>query len=136
MQRGQRATVKLDGRQVSATVRRVSPQVREGTFVVDFAFDDEEPANLVAGEAAQGRLQLGSDTPALVMPTGAFLSRTGGDWLFVLDSDGKHARPRQVRLGRRNAEQVEVLAGVAAGERVVISDYTSLERADLLVLTN
>jgi HlyD family secretion protein len=136
VQRGQRATVNLDRRPVNATVRRVSPQVKDGTFVVDLAFDDDEPDNLVAGETALGRLQLGSDTPALVIPTGAFLSRTGGEWLFVLDADGKHARPRHVRLGRRNAQQVEILAGVTAGERVVVSDYTSFDRADILVLTN
>lgn len=132
---GQGAMVNLDGRQVSASVRRVSPQVKDGMFAVDLAFDGEEPDNLVAGETALGRLQLGGDTPALVIPTGAFLSRTGGNWLFVLDADQSNARPRQVRLGRRNAEQIEVLDGLTAGERVLISDYTSFERADLLVLT-
>jgi HlyD family secretion protein len=70
------------------------------------------------------------------MPTGAFLGRTGGNWLFVLDADGKSARPRQIKVGRRNAEQIEILGGLESGERVVISDYTSLDRSDLLILTN
>jgi HlyD family secretion protein len=133
---GQSATVSLGGRQVRATVRRVSPQVKDGLFTIDLDFDDGEPANHVAGESAPGRLQLGGDTPALVIPAGAFLARTGGSWLFVLDADGTSARPRQIRIGRRNSEQLEILGGLNAGEGVVISDYTNLERAGLLILTN
>jgi HlyD family secretion protein len=130
------AMVDVDGKQVSATVRRVSPQVKDGLFSIDLEFDGENPSNLVAGETTQGRLQLGGDTQALVMPSGAFLARTGGNWLFVLNADGKAARPRQIKVGRRNAEQLEILSGLAAGERVVISDYTSLDRSDRLILTN
>lgn len=133
---GQAVTVDLDGRNASAIVRRVSPQVRDGLFTIDMEFEGDSPADLVAGESTQGRLQLGSDTPALVMPTGAFLDRTGGNWVFVLDADGKSARRRPIKLGRRNAEQLEVLDGLKAGERVVISDYTSLDRSDLLVLSD
>lgn len=133
---GQDAVVEVDGRQVGATVRRVSPQVKDGLFSIDLEFDGEAPATLVAGETTPGHLQLGGDTQALVMPTGAFLGRTGGNWLFVLDADGKAARPRQVKVGRRNSGQLEILAGLKAGERVVTSDYTGLDRADLLILTN
>lgn len=133
---GQSAVLDAGGRRAGAVVRRVSPQVKDGLFAIDLDFNGDDPANLVAGETVLGRLQLGGDTPALVMPTGAFLGRTGGNWLFVLDADGKTARPRQITLGRRNAEQLEILGGLEAGERVVISDYTSLDRVDLLVLTN
>jgi HlyD family secretion protein len=132
----QSAMVMVDGRQVGATVRRVSPQVKDGLFSIELEFDGESPATLVAGETTPARLQLGGDTQALVMPTGAFLGRTGGNWLFVLDADGKSARPRQIKVGRRNAEQIEILGGLESGERVVISDYTSLDRSDLLILTN
>jgi HlyD family secretion protein len=132
----QSAMVMVDGRQVGATVRRVLPQVKNGLFSIELEFDGDSPATLVAGETTPARLQLGGDTQALVMPTGAFLGRTGGNWLFVLDADGKSARPRQIKVGRRNAEQIEILGGLESGERVVISDYTSLDRSDLLILTN
>lgn len=132
---GQRATVDVGGRPATATVRRVSPQVRNGLFEVDLEFDGDGPPSLVAGEAAQGRLQLGGDTPALIVPAGAFLERSGGNWLFVLDADGKSARHRRIQPGRRTSEQLEILDGLAAGERVVISDYTSLDRSDRLLLT-
>jgi HlyD family secretion protein len=67
---------------------------------------------------------------------GAFLERTGGNWIFVLAKDGKSAERRTIKVGRRNSEQLEILGGLAAGERVLTSDYTSLDRADRIVLAN
>jgi HlyD family secretion protein len=133
---GQTATVILDGKPTNLTVRRVSPQVRNGQFRIDLDFDGASPAALVEGSAAQGRLHLGGDTPAMVLPAGAFLERTGGDWVFVVASDGRSAERRQIKVGRRTSEQLEVLSGLAAGERVLTSDYTGLDRVDRIVLTH
>jgi HlyD family secretion protein len=121
---------------VQVTVRRVSPQVRNGQFSIDLDFGGESPASLVAGETAQGRLQLGGDSPARILAVGAFLERTGGDWVFVVAKDGKSAQRRQIKIGRRTSEQLEIVSGLAAGERVVTSDYTGLDRADRIVLTD
>lgn len=133
---GQSATVDVEGTPVKATVRRVSPQVRNGQFTIDLDFEADSPPNLVAGETTQGRLQLGGDTPALIMPVGRFLERTGGDWVFVVSKDAGSAERRQIKVGRRTTEQLEILSGLATAERVVTSDYTSLDRADRLVLTD
>jgi len=69
-----------------------------------------------------------------ILAAGAFLERTGGDWVFVVDPDGHSARRRTIRVGRRNAEQVEIAAHLAVGERVIVSDYTGLERIDRIDL--
>lgn len=133
---GQAAVVDIDGKSFDLTVRRVSPQVRNGQFRIDLDFDGESPAALVAGATARGRLRLGGDTPAMLLPNGPFLERTGGHWVFVVAADGKTAERRQITIGRRTIEQLEVLDGLAAGERVVTSDYTGLDRADRVVLTD
>ena len=133
---GQAAIVDLDGAEVKATVRRVSPQVRNGQFSIDLDFEGKSPPTLVSGETAQGRLQLGGDSQALILPVGAYLERTGGDWVFVLSKDGESAQRRPIKVCRRTAEQLEILSGLATGERVVTSDYTSLDRAERIVLTN
>jgi HlyD family secretion protein len=132
---GQGASMEVGNAVVNVTVRRISPQVRNGLFTIDLEFDGS-PADLVVGKTVLGRLHLGGDTPALIVPTGAFLERSGGNWLFVLDPEGRSAQPRQIKVGRRNSGQLEILSGLAAGERVVISDYTNLDRSDRLILTN
>jgi HlyD family secretion protein len=127
---GQRADMEFHDTTVPVKVTRVYPQVKDGQFTIDLAFESTTPEGLLPGEASQGRLHLGEDVTAVVIPAGAFLEQTGGDWIFVLARDGQSAGRRRIKLGRRNAEQLEVLAGLAPSEHVVISDYRGLERLD------
>jgi HlyD family secretion protein len=133
---GQPADMQFGESAVPLRVSRVYPQVKDGQFTIDLAFESAAPAGLLPGEASQGRLRLGEDVSALVIPSGAFLEQTGGDWLFVLAPDGQSAIRRRIKLGRRNAEQLEVLSGLSAGERVVTSDYRGLEHLDGIELTH
>src|SRR5258708_4676487 len=132
---GQRATVTLDGKPINVTVHRIYPQVRNGQFQIDLSFDSASPATLVEGAAAQGHLQLGGDSAAIVLPTGPFLERTGGDWVFVVAPDGQSAELRRIKVGRRTSEQLEILGGLTAGETLITSDYTGLDKAQRIVLT-
>jgi HlyD family secretion protein len=132
---GQTAAIILDGNPANVTVRRVYPQVLNGLFRVDLGFDGTSPPTLVEGATVQGQLQLGGDAPATVLPVGAFLERTGGDWIFVVRPDGRSAERRRIKIGRRTSEQLEVLSGLRAGEQVVTSDYTGLDKVDRIVFT-
>ena len=134
VQRGQIADIEIGDGTWHLRVTRVYPQVTDGTFTVDLTFSGSEPPGLLPGQNLQGKLTLGADQTGTVVPAGAFLERTGGDWIFVLTRDGSSARRRFIKIGRRNAEQVEVLSGLAPGERVIISDYTGLDRIDRIDL--
>jgi HlyD family secretion protein len=131
---GQTGAVTLEGRDLPVRVTRVDPQVKNATFQVDLAFEGAMPRGLLPGQALEGRLTLGGDRPALVLPAGPFLERTGGDWVMVADANGTHADRRRIRVGRRSAEQVEVLAGLKPGERVITSDYTGFDKVDRIIL--
>ncbi|MDB5435146.1 MAG: transporter permease [Phenylobacterium sp.] len=131
---GQTGDVTIEDRQVPVRVTRVDPQVKNATFQVDLTFEGAMPRGLLPGQALEGRLTLGGDRPALILPAAAFLERTGGDWVMVADAGGSHADRRRVKIGRRSAEQVEVLWGLKPGERVITSDYTGFEKIDRVVL--
>lgn len=132
---GQRASVDLAGLPVGLAVSRIYPQVDGGRFTVDFDFMGAMPRGLNPGQAVTGKLALGEDRPALTLANGAFLERSGGAWAFVLSPDGDQATRRAIRIGRRNAEQVEILSGLKAGDRVITSDYAGLEKIDRIKLT-
>lgn len=133
---GQVASVNINGIPTSLVVRRVSPQVLNGHFRIDLDFTQGSLAALVEGATAQGRLQLGGDTPAEILPVGPFLERTGGDWVFVVGSDGRTAERKRIQVGRRTSEQLEIVRGLAVGERVITSDYTGFDRVDRIALTH
>ena len=124
---GQKATA--DG--IRLTVSKVLPSVKDGRFRVELTFDGAAPSGLNRGQTLDIRITLGSTAPALVAPTGGWLDAGGGSSAFVLDADGRHARRRSIRTGRRNPEQVEILSGLRPGDRIVISATTSV-KGDLL----
>jgi len=132
---GQIAAAEVAGRNFRMRVSKIYPQVRNGAFEIDLQFIGQEPADLQRGQTVQIRLTLGDPAPALLIPNGAFYNETGGNWVFVVTPDGRSAVKRQVRLGRRNADHIEVLEGLDPGERVITSPYTGFAERDRLSLS-
>ncbi len=132
---GQTAIAEQGGRRYRLRVQKIYPQVQNGSFTVDLTFAEAEPRDLQRGQTLQLRLTLGDPSPALLLPNGAFYNETGGNWVFVVSPDGGTAVRRNVRLGRRNANHVEVLDGLDPGERVITSPYTGFAERDRLDLT-
>lgn len=130
VQPGQRALADWGNRNYRLKVAKIYPQVRDGTFTVDFQFVGDEPADVQRGQSLQLRLTLGDTHPAVLVPAGAFFNDTGGAWIFVVD--GNRAVKRQVRMGRRNPDYIEVLEGLRPGERVITSGYTGFADKDRL----
>jgi HlyD family secretion protein len=126
----QKALFTADGRQYEATVAKIYPQVVNGTFRVDLHFTEPAPNGIHVGQAVDMRLELGGDTSATMLPNGPFYQDTGGRWVFVLSPDGRFATRRSVKLGRRNPDFIEVLEGLAPGEKVIVSAYEAFNRVD------
>jgi HlyD family secretion protein len=128
----QSATADIDGKTYRLRVAKVYPQVRNGQFQIDLVFDGPEPASIQRGQTVQAKLTLGDSSRALLIPNGAFFNDTGGNWVFVVDSGGKSATKRQVQLGRKNSDFIEVLGGLKPGQRVITSSYSGLVDKDHL----
>ena len=132
VQVGQGAAADIDGKTYRLKVAKVYPQVRNGQFQIDLVFDGAEPGSIQRGQTVQAKLILGDPSRAVLVPNGAFFNDTGGNWVFVVDSGGKSASKRQVQLGRKNSDFIEVLGGLKPGERVVTSSYSGLTDKDRL----
>jgi HlyD family secretion protein len=123
---GQTAAADLDGKTYRLKVAKVYPQVRNGQFQIDLIFDGPAPSSVQRGQTVQTKLTLGDPSKAVLIPNGNFFNDTGGNWVFVVDKSGNGATKRQVQLGRRNADFIEVLSGLSPGERVITSSYSGL----------
>jgi len=133
---GQGAAADVDGKTYRLKVAKVYPQVRNGQFQIDLVFDGPAPASVQRGQTIATKLTLGDSAKALLIPNGAFFNDTGGNWIFVVDSGGKSATKRQIQLGRRNADFIEVLGGLQPGERVITSSYSGLTDKDRLTFSS
>jgi HlyD family secretion protein len=132
---GQPADYPLDGTTYQLAVAKIRPQVANGQFQIELTFSGNTPAAVRRGQTAQVRIQLGQPSEAVTVPNAAFYNDTGGAWVFVVSSDHSHAVRRNVRLGRRNPQQIEVLDGLSPGEEIVTSPYTNYLQMDRLELT-
>jgi len=135
VQIGQAAAIDWANKRYRARVTKIYPQVQNGQFQIDLQFLGAEPKQLQRGQTMQARLTLGDPAPALLVPNGAFYNETGGSWIFVVAPDGRSAVKRPVRLGRRNADFIEVLEGLDRGEKVLTSPYTGYADKTRLDLT-
>lgn len=127
---GQPATAESNGKTWKLEVAKVYTQVKNRQFKVDLQFTDAVPQGLRRGQSMEARLEVGAPSKGLVTANGPFFEETGGNWVFVLPPSGNVAQRRPVRFGRRNPEQIEVLSGLAEGERIISSGYEQLRKFD------
>jgi HlyD family secretion protein len=127
---------KLDrqGKEFSLGVKRVYPEVRNGTFKIDMIFRDSMPDNIRTGQTYYISLELGQPKESVLVPIGGFFQETGGQWIFVLDPTGKFAFKRKISIGRKNPKYYEVLEGLQPGEKVIISGYETFGKNEKLIL--
>lgn len=69
----------------------------------------------------------------LTIPIGA-LFRLGGDWATFVVADGK-ATARRIELGERNAELAEVVAGLEAGDEVILHPADTIVTGTAVVVS-
>ncbi|MDP1931107.1 MAG: HlyD family efflux transporter periplasmic adaptor subunit [Gammaproteobacteria bacterium] len=131
----QAARFTLAGQQYQARVIKVYPEITGGTFAVDLVFEGVAPENLRRGQTLQLDLTLGNPVESLLLPLGGFLQDTGGNWVFVVDSNGEYATRRDIRVGRRNNRFVEITQGLESGERVITSSYSQMTQMERIQLT-
>lgn len=131
---GLTATITRDGKQYQLRVRKVYPEVRNGSFRTDFVFEGTRPEQMRSGQTYYIELALGKSSQATLIPRGTFFQTTGGNWIFVLDRSNKKAYRRNISIARQNPQYYEVTEGLEPGERVITSGYEAFKDNEVLIL--
>ena len=131
---GLSASFSRGGKIYRLRVRKVYPEVRNGTFRTDFVFVGVRPAQMRSGQTFYVELALGKSQQATLIPRGTFFQTTGGNWIFVLDKSGRKAYRRNISIARQNPQYYEVTDGLEPGERVITSGYEAFKDNEVLVI--
>jgi RND family efflux transporter MFP subunit len=129
---GDEVRVEVEGQPqpLRATVSRLSPAADPVARTYPVKLDI--PAEGVkSGNYARVLFTTGS-RQALVVPAEALVDRAGIRGVFVVDAQGL-AQFRMVRTGSRVDGLVEIVAGLAAGERVVTEGVKQLQNGDRVI---
>lgn len=131
---GLQASTSYNNKDYELQIAYIYPTIQNGRFTVDMTFVGETPAGIRRGQSLRLRIELGQSSEELLLPVGGFYKDTGGNWVYVLEGDGNRASRRNVKLGRKNSENFEVLEGLQPGDRVITSSYENFGNNEVLVL--
>jgi HlyD family secretion protein len=112
----------------------IYPTIQNGRFEVDMEFQGDTPQGIRRGQSLRLRIELGQSSEELLLAVGGFYKDTGGNWVFVLEEGGNRAVKRNVKLGRKNTENFEVLEGLQPGDKVITSSYENFGNNEVLIL--
>lgn len=133
---GRSGTLSVANQRYPVKVSTIYPQVKDGRFSVEMVFEKDQPPAISPGQSFDVQITLGEPKQALLLPNGAYINDTGGAWVYVLDAKGDSATRRALQVGRRSNSQIEVLSGLASGEKVIISSYAKFGKAEMLQLSD
>lgn len=120
--------VRIDGATLDGQVREVYPTVENGTIRLTVALAAASDPRLRPSLRADVDIVTDRRTRALTVTRGPFADGTADPQVFVVDGDRAIRTP--VRLGVANFDEVEIVAGLDAGDEIIVSDmrdYLHLE---------
>ena len=127
---GQTALIDTHNGAVPGHVTRIDPSVQNGTVSVDVALDGMPPPGSRPDLSVEGTIEIErlADVLSTGRPVHGETDSTVG--LFKVMDDGSDAVRVQVKLGRTSVNSVEILQGLSAGDRVILSDMSSWDNFD------
>jgi len=125
---GQPVELRVDaypGQTFIGKVSRISPAVNTATRAFPFeALVPNTDARLKPGTFARVHIESGKIDNVLTLPFTAMQYRYGVNRVFVVNGD--KLAVRELAVGDRLGERIEILTGVKAGEQVVAADVDKL----------
>lgn len=134
VEKGKTGTFEFSNEIYTLVVDKIYQEVEEGKFEVDLTFNDREPQGIRRGLTLHIKLQLSEATEAILLPRGGFYQKTGGNWVYVVESSEQYATKRPIRLNRQNTQFFEVSEGLTPGEKVITSSYENFGDNERLIL--
>jgi multidrug efflux pump subunit AcrA (membrane-fusion protein) len=115
-------------------VVRTDPSVQNATVAVEVALDGALPRGARPDLSVDGTIEIERLPDVLPVGRPAYGQGESTVGLFKLDPDGKYASRVPVKLGRTSVNAIQILQGLAVGDRVIISDmslWDNVERVKL-----
>ncbi|MCE9687783.1 efflux RND transporter periplasmic adaptor subunit [Shewanella sp. AS16] len=124
-------TGKQHGQAIAAKVLRISPIVdaQSGTFKVTLAVPNQD-SSLKAGMFTRVELRYDTHKNVITVPYNALINQDNKLALYVIN--GTNASRREVQLGYREGDTVEIVSGVEPGEQIVIRGHQNLKDQSLV----
>ena len=134
LQPGMPGEISGNGQRWAGQVSSVSPEVVNGEVSARLRFAGQQPEQLRQNQRLSVRVLLDRRDKVLGVARGSFVDESGGSFAYVVR--GGVAEKVAVKLGARSLERVEVISGLVAGDRVVISGSDNFKGAERVLIAD
>ena len=121
---GQGATIDTRNGLVKGRVTRKDPSAQGGSVTVDVTIDDPLPRGAVPDLSVDGTVVIDRMQNVLYTGRPAFTPGAGSASVFRLSADGREAVRVPVELGKSSVNVIEIIRGLAIGDRIIVSDMS------------
>lgn len=131
---GMPADISGSGGEWRGRVDAVSPEVVNGQVTARVRFNGTAPTGLRQNQRLFVRIVLDQRPNSLLVDRGSFLDQDGGAVAYVVH--GNTAQRQRIRVGGVSVGKVQILAGLAADDQVVVSGTEAFDGAPRVTLSN
>jgi HlyD family secretion protein len=121
------ATVDTRNGLIQGVVSRIDPAAVNGTVTVDVKLTSELPAGARPDLSVDGTVDLERIAEVLQMGRPVYGQPFSTITLFRVNPDGKEALRVPVKLGRASVNSIEIVEGLQAGDKVILSDMSQYD---------
>jgi HlyD family secretion protein len=129
---GMDAEITYGASKYAAAVSAISPEVKQGQVTGRVRFAKSVPQGMRQNQRVATRIVIEARDDVLKVPRGQFLDAGGGRLAYVISDD--IATRRKIRTGGTSVSEVEILEGLSAGDRIIVSNLSEFERVERIRL--
>lgn len=127
---GQKVMIDTRNSKIEGVVARVDPAVVRGNVQVDVHFQSELPSDARPDLSVDGEIKITEISDALYVGRPLFAQSQSSISLYKLASDGSIAERVEVKVGYGSVNQIQIVSGLTAGDKIITSDPTRFETYD------
>ncbi|MFT5690942.1 MAG: HlyD family secretion protein [Oceanicoccus sp.] len=131
---GQPVTISAGGQSVVGRVQRIDPAVQNGVVLVDVEFSDERLGSARPDLRVDGLIELERLSQVLLLQRPVYSQEHKATTLYRLNDDSNRATLSDVQLGSASLDKIQVLGGLAAGDKVIVSDTRQFNQQRAILL--
>ncbi len=131
---GMQAEIRAGSETFESTLVAVSPEIISNQVTGRVRFNAKVPEGLRQNQRLTTRILLEEKFDVTMVQRGQFFDSGNGRVAYVVE-DGM-ARRRSITAGATSLSSIEILQGLAPGERIVISSTDLFNSADAVLINN
>jgi len=131
---GQRVRINTRVGFLSGKVERVDPTVSGGNVVVDVSIENDANVPVRSGLPIEGVIYTAELNNVLYVEKPAFARSNDRISIYRVDEDREYAFRTNIRVGKMSISHVEIVEGLEAGDRIIISDSSEWQDYEKILL--